>query len=43
MLTGSVSVYGVLRAELYGEALEKFQRISYVHSRETSRAAKVKI
>ncbi|OJD14068.1 hypothetical protein AJ78_05545 [Emergomyces pasteurianus Ep9510] len=38
-----MGVYGVLRAELWGEALEKFQRISYVHSRETGRAAKVKI
>lgn len=37
------SVYGVLRAELWGEAIEKFQRISYVHNREVSRAAKVKI
>jgi hypothetical protein len=36
-------VYGVLRAELWGEALKKFQGISYVHSRETSRAAKAKI
>ncbi|OJD23563.1 hypothetical protein ACJ73_05081 [Blastomyces percursus] len=38
-----MGVYGVLRAELLGEAIEKFQRISYVHGRETSRAAKVKI
>ncbi|KAL2004805.1 hypothetical protein VTN00DRAFT_3078 [Thermoascus crustaceus] len=38
-----MGVYGVLRAELWGEALEKFQRISYVHGRETARAAKVKI
>ncbi|EEH40098.1 hypothetical protein PAAG_08947 [Paracoccidioides lutzii Pb01] len=38
-----MGVYGVLRTELWGDAIEKFQRISYVHSRETSRAAKVKI
>ncbi|KMU84079.1 hypothetical protein CIHG_01865 [Coccidioides immitis H538.4] len=38
-----MGVYGTLRAELWGEAIKKFQRISYVHSRETSTAAKVKI
>ncbi|KIV84078.1 hypothetical protein PV11_06052 [Exophiala sideris] len=38
-----MGVYGVLRHELYGEALVKFQKISYVHSRLTARPAKVKL
>jgi len=38
-----MGVYGVLRAELWGEALTKFRNISYVHGRETSRPAKAKI
>ncbi|KAI1939163.1 hypothetical protein LOZ12_004904 [Ophidiomyces ophidiicola] len=38
-----MGIYGILRAELWGEALEKFQRISYVHGRMTTAAAKVKI
>ncbi|KAH6723249.1 ClpP/crotonase-like domain-containing protein [Leptodontidium sp. MPI-SDFR-AT-0119] len=38
-----MGVYGVLRAELWGDAAKKFQRISYVHSRRTSRPALVKI
>lgn len=36
-------VYGVLRSELWGEAAQKFQSISYVHSRQTSRPALVKL
>jgi enoyl-CoA hydratase/carnithine racemase len=36
-------VYGLLRDELYGEADRKFQRISYVHSKATSREAKAKL
>jgi len=38
-----MDVYGVLRAELWGEAAQKFQSISYVHSRQTSRPALVKL
>jgi Delta3-Delta2-enoyl-CoA isomerase len=38
-----MGVYGVLRHELWGEAAEAFQRISYVHSRATSRKALVKL
>ena len=38
-----MGVYATLREELWGEALEKFGRISYVHGRETSRPAKAKI
>ena len=38
-----MGVYGVLRAELWGDAAKKFQKISYVHSRRTSRPALVKI
>lgn len=37
------SVYALLRQELWGEAIKKFQRISYVHGRMTSAPAKVKI
>lgn len=36
-------VYALLRQELWGEAIKKFQRISYVHSRVTSAPAKAKI
>jgi enoyl-CoA hydratase/carnithine racemase len=38
-----MGVYGVLRNELWGEASKKLQRISYVHSRQTSRPALVKL
>jgi enoyl-CoA hydratase/carnithine racemase len=38
-----MGVYGVLRSELYGEAEKKFQGISYVHSRATTRPALAKI
>ncbi len=38
-----MGVYGVLRHELWGEAAEKMQRVSYVHSRLTSRPALVKL
>jgi enoyl-CoA hydratase/carnithine racemase len=38
-----MGVYGVLRGELYGDAVEKFQKVSFVHSRVTSRQAKAKI
>lgn len=37
------SVYALLRHELWGDAIEKFQRISYVHGRMTSAPAKAKI
>jgi hypothetical protein len=44
MLTDCVdSVYGVMRKELWGEALENLQKISYVHSRLTSRPAKFRL
>ena len=36
-------VYGLLRNELYGEAMAKFQSISFVHGRMTSRPALSKI
>lgn len=36
-------VYGLLRAELYGDAVRAFQQISYVHSRVIAREAKVKL
>lgn len=36
-------VYGLLRAELYGDAVRAFQNISYVHSRVIAREAKVKL
>ncbi|KAI8682253.1 hypothetical protein NCS55_00480600 [Fusarium keratoplasticum] len=36
-------VYGLLRRELYGDAVEAFQKISYVHSRVIAREAKVKL
>lgn len=38
-----MGVYGVLRGELWGEASDKLARISYVHSKMTTREAKVKI
>ncbi|KAJ5925690.1 hypothetical protein N7454_008329 [Penicillium verhagenii] len=38
-----MGVYALLRNELWGEAIKKFQRISYVHSRITSAPAKAKI
>ncbi|EXK81934.1 hypothetical protein FOQG_13693 [Fusarium oxysporum f. sp. raphani 54005] len=38
-----IGVYGLLKGELYGEALRAFQQISYVHSRLNSRQAKVKL
>ncbi|KAL6925375.1 hypothetical protein FSST1_002649 [Fusarium sambucinum] len=38
-----MGVYGLLRGELYGEALKAFQQISYVHSRLNSGQAKVKL
>ncbi|KAK4861723.1 hypothetical protein LT330_003758 [Penicillium expansum] len=38
-----MGVYALLRQELWGDAIRKFQRISYVHSRATSAPAKVKI
>jgi Delta3-Delta2-enoyl-CoA isomerase len=38
-----MGVYGVLRAELWGPAAEAFQKISFVHSRLTTRPAKVKL
>ncbi|SCO82630.1 uncharacterized protein FRV6_06843 [Fusarium oxysporum] len=38
-----IGVYGLLRGELYGEALRAFQQISYVHSQLNSRQAKVKL
>ncbi|CAG7940161.1 unnamed protein product, partial [Penicillium nalgiovense] len=38
-----MGVYALLRQELWGDAIKKFQRISYVHSRVTSAPAKVKI
>ena len=38
-----MGVYGLLRSELYGEAIRAFQSISYVYSRVISREAKVKL
>ncbi|KAJ5174593.1 uncharacterized protein N7482_000470 [Penicillium canariense] len=38
-----MGVYALLRQELWGDAIKKFQRISYVHGRKTSAPAKVKI
>lgn len=38
-----MGVYSLLRNELWGEAAEKFRRISYVHGRMTSAPAKAKI
>lgn len=39
----TMGVYALLRAELWGEALEKLKRISYVHGRRTVLPAKAKI
>lgn len=39
----SMGVYGLLRSELWGEALEKFKRISYTHRRREGTAPKAKI
>ena len=36
-------VFGVLRLELYGEAMDTFKRISYVRSRATVERPKAKI
>ena len=38
-----MGVYGLLRSELLGDAAEKFQKLSYVHSRPTNRRPKVKL
>jgi enoyl-CoA hydratase/carnithine racemase len=38
-----MGVYGLLRSELWGEALDKLKRISYVHSRRVGTAPKAKI
>ncbi|OQD89674.1 hypothetical protein PENANT_c002G10607 [Penicillium antarcticum] len=38
-----MGVYALLRQELWGDAIKKFQKISYVHGRITSAPAKVKI
>lgn len=38
-----MGVYGVLRNEMYGEAMEKLRSISYVRSRETAEKPKAKI
>jgi enoyl-CoA hydratase/carnithine racemase len=38
-----MGVYGILRSELYGDAARCFQKISYVHSRDTTRKALAKI
>jgi enoyl-CoA hydratase/carnithine racemase len=38
-----MGVYAMMRAELWGEAGEAFQRISYVHGRRTGRLAVVKL
>lgn len=38
-----MGVYGVLRSELYGDAIAKFQSISYVHSKKTMREALAKL
>lgn len=38
-----MGVYGVLREELYGAAVDGFKALSYVHSKETSRQPKVKL
>ncbi|PLB41834.1 enoyl-CoA hydratase/isomerase family protein [Aspergillus candidus] len=37
-----MGVYALLRAELYGDAMQQFQKISYVHGRMTSLSAKAK-
>jgi enoyl-CoA hydratase/carnithine racemase len=38
-----MGVYGMLRAELYGEAIQAFANISNVYARVISREAKVKL
>ncbi|KAG2414722.1 hypothetical protein HFD88_003914 [Aspergillus terreus] len=38
-----MGVYGLLRYELWGDAIRQFQRISYVHSRQTSLPARAKV
>ena len=38
-----MGVYGMLRAELYGDAVVAFQKVSNVHSRIIAREAKVKL
>lgn len=38
-----MGVYGLLRSELWGEALEKFKRISYVHRKREGTEPKAKI
>lgn len=38
-----MGVFSLLRNELWGEAGEKFRRISYVHGRRTGEPAKAKI
>lgn len=38
-----MGVYGLLRSELWGEALEKFRRISYTHRRREGTEPKAKI
>jgi len=38
-----MGVYGLLRSELWGEALDKFKAISYVHRKRVGTAAKAKI
>ncbi|KIX05785.1 uncharacterized protein Z518_03757 [Rhinocladiella mackenziei CBS 650.93] len=40
---GIMGVYGLLRSELWGEALDKFKAISYVHRKRVGTAAKAKI
>lgn len=39
----TMGVYGLLRSELWGEALEKLKGISYVHRKRVGTAAKAKI
>ena len=39
----TMGVYGLLRSELWGEALEKVKSISYVHRKRVGTAAKAKI
>lgn len=39
----SMGVYGLLRSELWGEALKKFKRISYTHRRREGTEPKAKI
>lgn len=38
-----MGVYALLRDELWGEALEQFKSISYVHGKMTSQPARVKL